>query len=265
MKLDQFFTPFWLAEALVERHFADLGARDFVLEPSCGRGAFLAALPATVPALGIEIDATLAAAARSETGRDVRVGDFRTVELDVRPTAVIGNPPFGAGLIDAFLRRAHGMLPDGGRLGFLLPVRALRSVDRVMDLLEAWSLSVEMLPCSAFAGRMREPLFFSLFTKDRRRCLVGLAMFSEEADKRDMAMPYRRLLAAQQGSAWRAVCKLALERLGGEAELPSIYAELERNRPSRTTWWREKIRQTLRHYGDTFTAVHDGRYALRPA
>lgn len=265
MKLDQFFTPFWLAEALVERHFGDLGASDLVLEPSCGRGAFLAALPATVPALGVELDPVVAAAARSETGRNVLVGDFRTVELDVRPTAVIGNPPFGAGTVDAFIARAHGMLLDGGRLGFLLPVRLLRSAERVVGYLERWSLQVEMLPCTAFASRMREPLFFTLFTKDRRRFLVGLAMYAEEADKQDMAAPYRRLLAAQQGSAWRAVCKLALERLGGEAELPAIYAELERNRPSRTHWWREKVRQTLRHYADTFQAVRDGRYALRTA
>lgn len=264
MSLNQFFTPFWLAEALVERHFGYLSSADFVLEPSCGRGAFLAALPATVPALGIEIDPAVAAIARAESGRDVRIGDFRTIELDVRPTAVIGNPPFGATVIDAFLRRSHAMLPQGGRLGFLLPVRALRSVERVMGLLDCWSLHVEMLPCSAFASRMREPLFFSLFTKDRRRALIGLALFAEDADKQRLAAPYRRLLAGAKGSAWRAVCKLALERLGGEADLQDIYRELERGRPTETTWWREKIRQTLRVYAD-FTALRTGRYALRPA
>ena len=55
--LGQFFTPDWAAEALVEQHFGDLGLFDRVVEPSCGGGAFLRALPvpaahASCPAFG---------------------------------------------------------------------------------------------------------------------------------------------------------------------------------------------------------------------
>lgn len=70
MSLCQWFTPAWLAEALVERHFSRLDAADLVLEPTCGAGAFLRAIPAHVPAIGVEIDPALAAAARA-TGREV--------------------------------------------------------------------------------------------------------------------------------------------------------------------------------------------------
>ena len=40
----QWMTPAWAAAELVERHFADLTADDLVIEPSCGRGAFLHAI-----------------------------------------------------------------------------------------------------------------------------------------------------------------------------------------------------------------------------
>jgi type I restriction-modification system DNA methylase subunit len=59
--MGQYMTPDWAAEALVDRYFSDLGESDLVLEPSCGRGAFLRALPAHVQALGVEIDPNLAA------------------------------------------------------------------------------------------------------------------------------------------------------------------------------------------------------------
>lgn len=58
--LCQFNTPVWVAQALVERHFPKLGTDDLVLEPSCGIGAFLQAIPAEVRAVGVEIDEALA-------------------------------------------------------------------------------------------------------------------------------------------------------------------------------------------------------------
>lgn len=36
--LHQYFTPTFAAELLVQRHFADLGSKDCVVEPSCGDG-----------------------------------------------------------------------------------------------------------------------------------------------------------------------------------------------------------------------------------
>lgn len=261
--LCQFPTPLWVAEALVERHFPRLDCADLVLEPSCGPGAFLRAIPAHVPAIGVELDPVFAELAR-ETGREIIEGDFTTVKLDMRPTAIIGNPPFRGRTIDAFLDRCHTLLPRGGRAGFILPAYAFRTASRLVGHLDRWSISQEMLPRSAFNYRMREPLVFALFSKDTRRCMVGFALYEIETDRQALGRPYRELLARQRGSAWRAVCRLALERLGGEAPLASIYAELERNRPSRTQWWREKIRQTLRTYAD-FAAVREGTYKLSAA
>jgi hypothetical protein len=50
--LHQYFTPTWAAELLVQRHFADLGPKDCVAEPSCGDGRFLMAIPPEVPPCG---------------------------------------------------------------------------------------------------------------------------------------------------------------------------------------------------------------------
>ena len=54
---------------------------------------------------------------------------------------------------------------------------------------------------------------------------------------------------------------VALERLGGEADLPRIYSELEANRPTQNRWWQDKVRQTL-HESKDFVRVRVGRYAL---
>jgi 16S rRNA A1518/A1519 N6-dimethyltransferase RsmA/KsgA/DIM1 with predicted DNA glycosylase/AP lyase activity len=119
--LGQHFTPAWVAEALVERHFSRLGADDLVIEPSCGTGAFLCALPDDVPAIGVEIDPWIAQVARDITGREVILGDFQTVQINARPTAIIGNPPFNLQVIDGFLTRAFTMLPENGQVGLILP------------------------------------------------------------------------------------------------------------------------------------------------
>lgn len=267
VNLCQHFTPVWMAEALVERHFSWLRKGDNVLEPTCGPGAFLAALPAEVDAFGIEIEWDLAAHTTATTGRKVYVGDvldplfarLRGIQ------AVIGNPPFQRDFIDQLLERCYHWLTPGGQAGLILPAYAFRTAQRVVDLAERWSITQEMLPRSAFAYRMREPLVFAVFTKDRARRLIGFALYQQEADRQGMRQAYRALLARSKGSAWRAVCRLALERLGATeakpAPLAAIYAELEGNRPSRTTWWREKIRQTLRQYPD-FRAIEEGQYAI---
>src|SRR3546814_4530368 len=74
-------TPLYAAERLVERHFPDLGAKDLVLEPSCGIGAFLRAIPATTSAIGVEIDPERAAIARQRSGRPVIRSEEHTSEL----------------------------------------------------------------------------------------------------------------------------------------------------------------------------------------
>ena len=265
MNLCQFFTPIWVAQALVERHFPKLDCADVVIEPTCGKGAFLAAIPNTTPAIGVEIDAEVAAIARASTGREVLVGDFRTIELPVSPTAIIGNPPFRAKVFDGILDRAYELLPEGCKAGFILPTYFFQTAGRVCRYGDRWSLSIELMPRNAFHSRMQTPLLFAVFEKNAKRTLVGFVLYRECGDLHQMAKPYRELLSSYEGPIWKAVCHLAMRRLGGSASLKQIYAELEANRPTRTDWWREKIRQTMRAYADAFTPTGAGCYELREA
>lgn len=263
-ELCQYFTPLWVAEQLVEQFFPDLGADDNVLEPCCGHGAFLQAIPAHVRAVGVEIDPAVAEAARLATGREVLVGDFTGPVISrVRGiTAVVGNPPFRADFIDEMLRVCHAMLPEGGRAGFILPAYLFQTAHRVCGYAERWTIEQRMLPRNAFHNRMQAPLLWALFTKGATGRLIGFALYREAADVLDFQQEYRIVLTSTTGSLWRAVCELALRHLGGQATLGQIYQQLERNRPTRTRFWREKIRQTLRVYPDSFRVIEDGEYAL---
>lgn len=264
VELSQYFTPLWVAEALVERHFPKLDANDLVLEPSCGRGAFLKAIPSNVPAVGVEIDAKVAQEARNETGRRVLTGNFCDVPLDFRPTAIVGNPPFQMAVVDQFLQRAYDLLPTGGRAGFLLPAYALQTAQRVAGYGERWSLMAEMIPRNLFPS-LREPLSFVVFSKDSKRVMVGLALYREATDILTMPKEYKAAAQALAGQPWRVICEMALTRLGGSAELTDIYSEVSGMQPSLTTFWREKIRQVLRRRPDRFIAAGNGRYALSDA
>jgi site-specific DNA-methyltransferase (adenine-specific) len=256
-------TPVWVAEALIDRHFRGLDASDVVIEPSCGQGSFLRSFPATTTAFGVEIDPMLADVARTETGREVITGDFRTVPIDLQPTAIIGNPPFQADVIDGFLDRAWSMLPVEGRVGFILPTYLFQTAGRVMRYTDKWSLFHELLPRNAFHARMQQPLLFAIFSKDSKRTLIGFALYPETDQIMGMAKPYRHALAATRGSVWKTVCAVALNRLGGSASLNEIYQELQGNRPTANTFWREKVRQTLRLYSDVFSPVSTGLYSLK--
>lgn len=261
-RLGQYPTPVWVAEALVERHFSNLDSGDCVIEPSCGPGAFLAAIPEHVQAIGVEIDAMIAQEAVANTGRRILTGDFRTIELDVQPTVVIGNPPFNMKVIDGFLERSYELLPEGGRVAFLLPTFAFQTARRVANYAERWSLMQEMIPRNIYPG-LSLPLVFAMFSKDRRRTMVGFALYREAADVLGMPEPYRATLGAGGGPVWREAVSAALCALGGEADVQALYAEIGGKRPTRTRFWQEKIRQTLRRYSDRFTPVASGRYRLQ--
>lgn len=263
-KLGQYPTPVWVAEALVERHFGDLDSSDCVIEPGCGPGAFLSAIPEHVQAIGVEIDAMIAKEAAANTGRRILTGDFRSIQLDVQPTIVIGNPPFNLKLIDGFLDRSHKLLPEGGRVGLILPSYAFQTASRVADYAERWSLMQEMIPRNIYPG-LSLPLVFAIFSKDRRRTMVGFALYREAADVLGMPEPYRASVSAGGGPVWREAVTAALRALGGEANVTALYAEIGGKRPTRTQFWQEKIRQTLRRYSEHFTPVAPGRYRLQTA
>lgn len=261
IRLSQYMTPDWAALELVDRYFGDLTRADHVVEPSCGRGAFLRALPDYVPAIGIEIDPALAEEARRRSGRPVIVGDFRMVDLAITPTAVIGNPPFRKRTVDEFLERAWNLLPDEGRVGFLLPAFVFQTASTIDQLAQRWSIRQEMLPRNLFAG-LSHPLCFALLTKGRKRGLVGFALYHELAAVNRLQARYRALLAEGEGSVWAAVVRAALEALGGTADLPHLYREIDGHRPTENAFWQAKVRQTLQRIA---VRVGDGVWQLPQA
>ncbi|WP_321820721.1 MULTISPECIES: class I SAM-dependent methyltransferase [unclassified Burkholderia] len=258
--LGQYPTPVWVAEFLIERHFPGLDQHDLVIEPACGPGAFLGAVPANVPALGVEIDVRVADVARAATGRPVITGDFRSVPLECTPTVILGNPPFNLKVIDGFLTRAWHLLPEGGRVGFILPAYAFQTAARVAGYADQWSLEQEMIPRNIYPG-LSLPLVFARFWKDFRRTLVGFTLYRETADVQRLAPTFRTALAAGTGPVWANVVEQALVQLGGVADLTQIYAAVEPKRPTRTQFWREQIRKVVRAHA-RFTCVGSGRYAL---
>ena len=243
--LGQWMTPEWAAEELVARFFGDLGRGDLVVEPSCGRGAFLKALPAYVPAIGVEIDPALAAEARANSGREIITGDFRHVAIPT-PTAIVGNPPYEVRVIEAFLARAKTLLPADGRCGFLLPAYAMQTHRRVMAWHRDWSLRAELVPRRLFP-RLRLPLVFVLFAKTLPRTMVGFCLYPEAVAVENLTPAARAVLAdgKPRRSVWRALVEETLRHLGGKATLAELYHAIEPRRPTPNPWWREKVRQTV--------------------
>lgn len=259
-KFDQYFTPEWAAVELVSTFFEDLTTSDVVLEPSCGRGAMLKAVPAEVKAYGVEIDESLAIEARANTGREILVGDFRTIDLPVRPTTIIGNPPFQSKLIDAFLNRAHALLPDDGRCGFILPAYICQTPRHVLKWHRLWSLHQTMLPRTLFP-RASKPIIFLMLHKNRVRKLFGFALFEQAHDIGSMPKQAKLLLIGGEPgkTTWRAVVEYALRSLGGKGPIESIYSAVAPRRPSTNPWWKEKVRQTLQRH---FTSQERGVWSL---
>lgn len=258
--MGQFFTPWWSAALLVQRWFPDLTRNDVVVEPTCGPGPFLRAIPAEVKAIGVEIDPVLAEAARHNTGREVITGDFTTVELPVMPTVILGNPPFMTCTIDRLLERCHELLPAGGRVGWVLPAYALQTPSRVVRYSEKWSLTTEMLPRTLFPG-LQCPLTFTLFTKDRRSLLIGMGLYQEAHDVASMPKAVAEALRSSP-TTWRAVVAYALAALGGRGSLAAIYRLIQPRRPTGNPFWKEQTRKVLRA---EFHRIGPAEYALEPA
>ena len=259
--LHQWFTPQWVAEAIVERHFAHLNLGDTVLEPSCGNGRFLRAIPDHVNAIGVEIDPAMAEAARRGTGRRVIVGDFLNAAIDEPVTHVVGNPPFDARLIAGFLDRAHALLPDEGTCGLLLPAYVLQTSSKVMAMAAKWSISQELMPRNIFP-RLHVPLVFTMFRKGGARTLIGFFLYGETNDVRALPAGLRSGLdQSTGGSVWRRAVAGAFGLIGRtRATLADLYAAVER--PSENRYWREKVRQVLQSYPE-FRRAGAGLWELR--
>jgi site-specific DNA-methyltransferase (adenine-specific) len=244
-ELGQWMTPAWAAAAIREEVMPDLGPDDVVVEPSCGIGRFLHALPDEVRAIGVEIDPRLAAIARRDTGREIVTGDFRTVDLPVsRATLIIGNPPFQLDVFDGMLDRAHGLLVDEGRASWILPCYALQSSSRVARWNARWSISQTMLPRTLFPG-IRLPLALVTFGKTAERRLHGFLLYHESREIEEMPDVYAAALREGR-SGWKAVVEAAIERLGGEATVQQVCAEIAPRRPTQTRHWQEQVRKQLR-------------------
>ena len=255
--LGQYFTPPWLASAIVARYFGWLGADDVVCEPSCGLGAFLNALPADVNAFGVEIDEALAERCRALTEREVIVGRFETAPLPRRPTAILGNPPFSSDVIDGFLDRSYGLLPAGGVVGFIVPAYLLQTAGRVVRYAQRWSLETEMIPRNVYPD-LSKPLAFTLFRKDTARRLVGMAFYFEADAVARLPEEIKTLFCEQGAPLWPRVVERALIALGGRGTLQDIYRTVEGNRPTSTPFWREQIRKVLQQH---FRRVGPGEWA----
>ncbi len=155
----QFWTPDWLAEAMVEYALAD--GSDQIFDPAVGAGAFFRAAKKVAWEKGIEValsgmDIDEKALAQSReyglSAKDianVRIGDFIISPPKNKLNAVVANPPYirhhrltveikerlrrigaeitgqtfdgRAGLHIYFLIRALQLLDDDGRLAFIMP------------------------------------------------------------------------------------------------------------------------------------------------
>lgn len=246
--LHQFFTPAWASERLVELFFPHLSKDDVVLEPSCGDGSFLKAIPPEVPAIGVEIDPFIAAQARANTSRSVILGDFRTAHIPDKPTVIIGNPPYQARLLEEFLDRSSQLLSNDQQVAFLLSVHLLQTPSAVIRWNEDWSMSQHLVPRTLFPRAIR-PLSFVIFTKDKLRRLVGgFSLYHESNDVQGMTPKIKAILCDRTKSTWRSVVIEALIHLGGKATVKQVYDYVEPRKPSGNNWWWEKIRQTLQRH-----------------
>lgn len=257
-ELAQWFTPFWAAEELMANALDEKDAQA-VLEPSCGSGSFLSAIPEHIDGLGIEIDPDAAAQARIASGRRVIIGDFKTVDLDdYEPDLIIGNPPFDVATISAFINRSENLLPADGMIAMILPAYAFQTPSRVTEWMDTYSIDVDALPRTLFPG-LSKPLVWARFRKTAKRLHRGLILFRrtravEEADRNVKE-------ALNSSGTWKNAVDQALRSLGGQAHLTSIYDRID---PRRRTGdhWKPKIRQTLQR---GFTPLGEGVWTLPQA
>jgi site-specific DNA-methyltransferase (adenine-specific) len=261
--LEQYLTPCWAAEALTElflNHLSSTGVTPKrIIEPSCGKGAFLNAIPSDLMAYGIEIDPALATVARATTNRDVFTDDFLSSSIpdadDHRPDTLIGNPPFRIGTVRSFLDRAATLIPEGGCCGFVLPAHTFQHTHTVLQWAKSWRIKQWMIPRDIFPG-LSVPVLFASFQKDvsgiSPAAMEGFALYEATQRIKDMPKALRSVLIhgvddprGGRKTTWRILVERVLKEAGGRAPLQEIYRAVEPLRHTDNPAWREKIRQVL--------------------
>jgi site-specific DNA-methyltransferase (adenine-specific) len=262
--LNQFFTPPFVATQIIHRYFSYLNDHDVVLEPACGTGAFLQAIEAFnehIRAIGVEIDPTVAAIARENTSKEIITGDFLAIPIDFTPTCAVGNLPWDAAVVDAFLERLYEILPDNGRCGFLLPAHYFSLPKRVLRLQDHWSFRADHVPRYIYPD-LSYPMTFAYFIKDFQRRLIGFELYADLAALASLQPEFKHIAMTSRRPWAREMAQRALESLGGMASLDRIYAHVERaGVPTQNPFWRDRLRESLgRHYH----RVRDGVFSLTP-
>lgn len=236
-------TPAYAARELWDIHFSDLGLADAVIEPTCGDGRMLQAVPVHIPAFGVEIDPILADAARERTGRHIITGSILEVEFPQKFNVVFGNLPFRSKLMDGLLERLAEEMDDGLRCGVIVPAYFMQTPSRVLRWNRDWSMSAELLPRTLWPRLMR-PIVFALFTKDPVPKLTGLRLYAQCDAVTKMPAEFQEMMISGRGM-WRDVVARSLQKVGGKAHVQEIYKVVEGKRPTQNPFWREKVRQVL--------------------
>lgn len=260
--LGQYVTPIWFAELLFEKYFHHLTPGDLVIDAGTGTGNLLLGIPSNIPAIGIEYDPLLAATAVARTGRNILVGNFRTIPIAHQPTIILSNPPFATSLMEAFLQRSYDLLPLDGQACYILPAYFLQTSQRTMSYINQWSIEVQILPRDIWP-RLSHPVVLAFFTKRLKRTLIGLTLFPETAALRALPHRFKHTLRQATTSVWLAVVQTALDELGGKASLQSLYQLIQRKRPTPNPFWREKIRQVVAQHPAQFQRIRPGYYQAR--
>lgn len=167
---DAYYTPLPVVGGITDA-LTRLGAFKYpvnVLEPSCGTGRFITALPKNASVLGVEIDPTTAAIAKLLSPHaEILQGGFQNVERGVPFDVVLGNPPFGDfkvfdpsfpegskhSIHNYFITKSLSMLRPGGIAAFVVSRYFMDNSDRKARELAARSadlLAAFRLPSSVF-------------------------------------------------------------------------------------------------------------------
>ena len=162
--LQQFYTPAWLAEKMVEEagllptSAVEFKADSLILEPSAGMGALaLAAMRIGQVKPGdircYEIDPVCCEALRLE-GFHVWCRDFLTVPPVPCHDIILMNPPFAKGQDVTHVMHALHFLRPGGRLVAVMSAgvafRKGKAFNVFRNLIASWGGRIEALPATTF-------------------------------------------------------------------------------------------------------------------